>query len=505
MCGDRGSGRRGPMADEQNYVFVSYARPDQDDVIRLVRALEDRGILFRFDRDLGLGEPWQERLKGWLDDAGAVLVVWSARSAESDWILREASAAGDRLVPVTLDGLRSLPASFRELSTLDLEGWAGDPEDPRIEQLAEALRRRLRAQFGPAPTSKASAPTAAEVASLATTEPERAAQLALSIPDPRDRSSALAAIAQELAATNPGRAKDHAAAAIATAQSISDENRRSQTFADIADAISSVDPDLVAAFTGTAEIDAALQPSADVEFSVSVRQVRQELAALNHPVIAARLAAALQQHPGSGRGQFKEIVLDVGMGIPRPVDTWFHDVAELYDLSAVASSTHQVMDGNLVLAGLAELDPDLRVMLEFGGFLAALREEIEVKPRPAMAPDMPAREAPLRETLFDFSTDTPGLADDVKASEDRLGIEDDVRTLCRLTLARSTKPPLAIGLFGDWGTGKSFFMRRMQTRVREMQDEAVTSLGRGGTSPYCDNVVQIPFNAWHYLHPTRPH
>ncbi len=103
------------------------------------------------------------------------------------------------------------------------------------------------------------------------------------------------------------------------------------------------------------------------------------------------------------------------------------------------------------------------------------------------------------ETVFGFSTDTPGLTAEVKASDDRLGIEDDVRTLCRLILARSTNPPLAIGLFGDWGTGKSFFMRRMQSRIQEMQQEAVTSLGRGGTSPYCDNVVQIPFNAWHYV------
>ena len=106
---------------------------------------------------------------------------------------------------------------------------------------------------------------------------------------------------------------------------------------------------------------------------------------------------------------------------------------------------------------------------------------------------------PPQETVFDFSADTPGSAGDVRQSEDQLGIEDDVRILCQLALARSTKPPLAIGLFGDWGTGKSFFMRRMQTRVREMQQEAKASLARGGTSPYCDNVVQAPFNAWHYV------
>lgn len=88
--------------------------------------------------------------------------------------------------------------------------------------------------------------------------------------------------------------------------------------------------------------------------------------------------------------------------------------------------------------------------------------------------------------------------DEVQAGDDQLGIEDDVRTLCRLAPARNTKPPLAIGLFGDWGTGKSFFMRRMQSRIREMQSEAETHLAARGTSVYCSNVAQISFNAWNY-------
>ena len=71
-----------------------------------------------------------------------------------------------------------------------------------------------------------------------------------------------------------------------------------------------------------------------------------------------------------------------------------------------------------------------------------------------------------------------------------------MRTLCRLVMARSTSPPLAVGLFGDWGTGKSFFLQRMRTRIVEMSDEAKTSAIGLGT---CERVIQVAFNAWHYL------
>ena len=56
-----------------------------------------------------------------------------------------------------------------------------------------------------------------------------------------------------------------------------------------------------------------------------------------------------------------------------------------------------------------------------------------------------------------------GYANDAVAGEDLLGITNEVEALSTLLASRALEPPLALGLFGDWGTGKTFFMRQMQT------------------------------------------
>ena len=82
--------------------------------------------------------------------------------------------------------------------------------------------------------------------------------------------------------------------------------------------------------------------------------------------------------------------------------------------------------------------------------------------------------------------------------EDELGIEHDVNALVDLIAHRETAPPLSIGLFGDWGSGKSFFMGRMRERTRELTADTRAMRSMGEESDYLANVRSIVFNAWHY-------
>jgi hypothetical protein len=53
-------------------------------------------------------------------------------------------------------------------------------------------------------------------------------------------------------------------------------------------------------------------------------------------------------------------------------------------------------------------------------------------------------------------------------------------------------------LFGDWGSGKTFFMRHLRKRVEEIAKEAEDSHEAQRDIAFYKRIVQIEFNAWHY-------
>ena len=62
--------------------------------------------------------------------------------------------------------------------------------------------------------------------------------------------------------------------------------------------------------------------------------------------------------------------------------------------------------------------------------------------------------------------------------------------LAELVTAVTATPPLAVGLFGDWGEGKSHFLGLLR--------EQVTVVARPDNPLACSAVRQVRFNAWHY-------
>jgi KAP family P-loop domain/Common central domain of tyrosinase len=143
--------------------------------------------------------------------------------------------------------------------------------------------------------------------------------------------------------------------------------------------------------------------------------------------------------------------------------------------------------------------PELDARLEpfgatFGDVLdtRALGYDYADLPRPRTKGDAPEQEQePWRPSRPGYRSDE---VDEVPV--DQLGIESEVEALCWVIAARDTVPPLSIGLFGGWGSGKSTFMALMRARVDELAEQARSR--PDGESPWCPNVLQITFNAWTY-------
>ncbi|MFD7735967.1 P-loop NTPase fold protein [Kitasatospora phosalacinea] len=84
----------------------------------------------------------------------------------------------------------------------------------------------------------------------------------------------------------------------------------------------------------------------------------------------------------------------------------------------------------------------------------------------------------------------PPYHSDAGFGGDELSRAGEALALAELVTARSARPPLAVGLFGDWGGGKSHFLDLVQQQVD------ATARPNNPLSHHA--VRQVRFNAWHY-------
>jgi hypothetical protein len=105
---------------------------------------------------------------------------------------------------------------------------------------------------------------------------------------------------------------------------------------------------------------------------------------------------------------------------------------------------------------------------------------------------MLAREFPPRPVdVPSYSPDRPEVAADL------VGISEEVDAFAYLLASRALRPPLAVGLFGEWGSGKSFFMESVEQRIDDISRE----VGKQSdpAAPFWGRISQIRFNAWQYV------
>lgn len=107
-------------------VFVSYARSDEPHAERVAAGLRAKGYEVWRDDELPAHRAFSEVIEERLREATAVVVLWSASAAKSDWVRAEADTARNsaKLIQVQLDETLP-PLPFNQIHCADLSGWDG--------------------------------------------------------------------------------------------------------------------------------------------------------------------------------------------------------------------------------------------------------------------------------------------------------------------------------------------------------------------------------------------
>ncbi len=207
----------------------------------------------------------------------------------------------------------------------------------------------------------------------------------------------------------------------------------------------------------------------------------------DYPVIdatALQEAAAAASGPDEDRwdSEVSSILSDAGSIAGGPAQVWHVVVALL-----LRTSWQDRLQSGLNRYGISartlvdQLNSEAMQTIDLSG-----RETAGEQLGEWLAQRFPRRPA----TMASFSNDVPD------PGADFVGVSEEADAFAYVIASRTLVPPLAIGLFGDWGSGKSFLMAKIRQRVSQLTALAAAD---PTTDEIWSNVVPIEFNAWQYV------
>jgi TolB-like protein len=137
-------------------VFISYSRSTLAQAIQIAAALRKLGYSVWRDDELPAHRAYAEVIEERLAAAKAVVVIWSAEAARSEWVRSEADRARmeRKLVQLTVDGA-PVPMPFDQIQCADLTGWSGNAEAQGWRKVLASLAELLCGEATPSPILEA--------------------------------------------------------------------------------------------------------------------------------------------------------------------------------------------------------------------------------------------------------------------------------------------------------------------------------------------------------------
>jgi len=142
-------------------IFISYSRDNQEVVRRLAEAVKGLGYDVWWDDQLPPHLAYGDVIAQKVGGAKAVIVVWSANAAASEWVRAEADMARNqrKLIQTTIDGAEP-PMPFNQLHYVSLADWTGETDHPGWAKVRESLTALAGTPSGEAKTVPPTAPIA---------------------------------------------------------------------------------------------------------------------------------------------------------------------------------------------------------------------------------------------------------------------------------------------------------------------------------------------------------
>ncbi|HXV00790.1 MAG TPA: TIR domain-containing protein [Caulobacteraceae bacterium] len=122
------------------HIFISYARPDEPLAVMIADRLRAAGFEIWRDDQLPAHRPYAEVIEERINGAAAVVVLWSAEAAKSQWVRAEADIARNArtLVQASVDGTLP-PMPFGQIQCADLKDWDGQGSSSGWNKLADSV------------------------------------------------------------------------------------------------------------------------------------------------------------------------------------------------------------------------------------------------------------------------------------------------------------------------------------------------------------------------------
>jgi class 3 adenylate cyclase/tetratricopeptide (TPR) repeat protein len=126
-------------------VFISYGRSTAKQAQAAAAALRALGFAVWLDEDLPGHRDYADVIQEQLDEAKAVVVIWSDEAVKSQWVRSEANRGREKgkLVQLTIDRA-PLPMPFDQVQCLNLAGWSGDDEHPGWARVVASVEELVR-------------------------------------------------------------------------------------------------------------------------------------------------------------------------------------------------------------------------------------------------------------------------------------------------------------------------------------------------------------------------